>query len=220
MLNWAFIAEKAPAYVKAAGLTLKLAGAGIALSLVLGLLCALALYYRVPVLRRAVAAYIELSRNTPLLIQLFFLYFGLPKLGVMLSSWTCALIGLTFLGGSYMAEAFRGGLDSVSKAQIEAGLSIGMRSLALARHVALPQAFLVALPGLCANSVFLIKETSIVSIVALPDLMFVARELIGLYYNTVEALGMLVFAYVVILLPVSWAFRSLERRFRYAQLGT
>ena len=73
--------------------------------------------YRVPVARQIVSAYIELSRNTPLIVQLFFLYFGLPKAGILLSSEACGIIGLTFLGGSYMAESFLSGLNSVGKIQ-------------------------------------------------------------------------------------------------------
>ncbi len=218
-MQWQFIADKIPLYVDAAGLTLWLALAGITISLAVGLICSLLVYYKIPVLKNIVQFYIELSRNTPLLIQLFFLYYGLPKIGIMLSGKACAIIGLAFLGGSYMAEAFRSGLEAVGKTQIEAGLSIGMKKMTLVRYVILPQAFAVALPALCANSIFLIKETSIVSIVALPDLMFVAKELIGIYYNTVEALGMLVVSYLIILLPISWAFTRLERRVRFAEFG-
>ena len=125
-------------YMDAAILTLRLAFCGIILSMVLGLLCSLVQYLKVPVLKQISSCYIELSRNTPLLVQLFFLYFGLPKLGVMISSEGCAIIGLTFLGGSYMAEAFRSGLDSVEKNQLEAGYSIGLERSQLVRYVILP----------------------------------------------------------------------------------
>ena len=89
-------------YVQAAGLALSLAFWGILLSLAAGLVCSLIKYFKVPVLQKIVSGYIELSRNTPLLVQLFLLYFGLPKLGIVISSSGCAVIGLTFLGGSYM----------------------------------------------------------------------------------------------------------------------
>ena len=78
-------------------------------------------------LRQIAAAYIELSRNTPLLVQLFFLYFGLPKIGILISSERCAVIGLSFLGGSYMAEAFRSGLEAVEEVQTDEALLINLR---------------------------------------------------------------------------------------------
>ena len=219
VLDFDFMAEYAPMYVTAAGLTLRIALWGIFFSLLIGLVCSLIQYYKVPVLRRVIGVYIELSRNTPLLVQLFFLYFGLPKLGVVISSESCAVLGLSFLGGSYMAEAFRSGLESVEKNQIEAGLSIGLEHAQIIRYVVLPQAVSVSVPAFCANIIFLIKETSVFSVVALADLMYVAKDLIGLYYKTDEALFLLVTSYLVILLPISIASSLLERKMRYAGFG-
>lgn len=206
-------------YVTAAGLTLRIALWGIFFSLLIGLFCSLVQYYKVPVIRRISNVYIELSRNTPLLVQLFFLYFGLPKLGIVISSEGCAILGLSFLGGSYMAEAFRSGLESVEKGQMEAGLSIGLSRAQIMQYVVLPQAVSVSVPAFCANIIFLIKETSVFSVVALADLMYVAKDLIGLYYKTDEALLLLVTSYLVILLPISLAASLLERKLRYAGFG-
>lgn len=218
-MSWEFIAKYTPLYVKAAKLTLMLGSIGILLSIVIGFICSLIKYYKVPVLRQIVEIYIELSRNTPLLIQLFFLYYGLPKIGIFISAETCAIIGLTFLGGSYMAEAFRSGFEAVSTIQIESGLSIGLNQFQLVRYVILPQAFAVAIPALGANVIFLLKETSMFSAVALADLMFVAKDLIGMYYKTDEALFMLVVAYLIILLPLSLIFSWIERKVRHAGFG-
>lgn len=102
-----------PVYEKAALLTLRIGWLGIALATLIGAVCACIRYYRVPVLRRIVGFYIELSRNTPLLVQLFFIYYGLPKIGIQTNAEICGAMGLAFLGGSYMAEAFRSGLESV-----------------------------------------------------------------------------------------------------------
>ena len=218
-LNMEFMAKYAPLYVEAAGLTVKIAFFGIVFSLIVGFFCSAAQYYRIPVLRQSVAVYIELSRNTPLLVQLFFLYFGLPKIGLVFSAEVCAVIGLTFLGGSYMAEAFRSGLESVERPQLESAQSLGFSKWLTMREIVFPQALAMSVPGLCANVVFLIKETSVVSAIALADLMYVAKDLIGLYYETDESLLMLVIAYLVILLPVSIVASLLERRLRYAGFG-
>lgn len=208
-----------PMYVRAALLTLRLGAMGILLSLAVGALCCLARYFRVPVLRRIAAVYIELARNTPLLVQLFFLYFGLPKIGVKLSAETCAIVGLTFLGGAYMAESLRSGLEAVDRVQQESGMCLGLTPMQNMRFVILPQALATAIPSIGANAVFLIKETSVFSAVALADLMYVAKDLIGMYYKTDEALLMLTLAYLALLLPLSVAFSLLERRLRHAGFG-
>lgn len=218
-MNWEFILKYIPWYVDGAILTLKIAALGIFFSLVLGILCAVIQYFKVPVIRRVVSVYIELSRNTPLLIQLFFLYFAFPKLGVVWSAETCAVVGLTFLGGSYMSESFRSGLEAVEKIQTESALSLGMTKTAAMRYVILPQALTVAVPGIFANMIFLIKETSVVSGIALADLMYVTKDLIGLYYETDEALIMLVVFYLIILLPISLAASWAERKVRHGQFG-
>ena len=218
-MDFEFIKKVIPMYVEASSLTLKLALTGILLSLILGLICALIKYYKVPVLRQIVSVYIEFSRNTPLLIQLFFLYFAFPRMGIKLSSVQCAIIGLTSLGGSYMEETFRSALESVSKVQIESAQCIGLTKRQITQYVILPQAFSVSIPGFCANVMFLIKETSVFSAVALADLMFVAKDLIGLYYKTDEALTLLCIFYLILLLPISILAAFAERRLRYAQFG-
>jgi len=216
-MDFEFIAKFYPMYVKAAMLTINIAFWGILFSLIVGMFCTLVKFYKVKFLIPLINCYIELSRNTPLLIQLFFLYYGLPKLGVQISSFTCAVIGLTFLGGSYMAESFRLSFEAVRKSQIEAGLSIGLSQNQLLRYVIVPQAFGVSLPSISANVIFLLKETSIVSIVALADLVYVAKDIIGLYYKTDEALFMLVVSYLILILPISLALTWLEKRMRVAR---
>ena len=218
-MDWLFIERNIPLYIEAMKLTLGIGALGVVLSVVIGFLCSMVRYYRVPVLNRIVGIYIELSRNTPLLIQLFFLYYGLPKIGIKLNAFVIAVIGLTFLGASYMSEAFRGWLEAVNKIQEESGLSIGLTKPQLMRYIILPQALAIAMPSVGANVIFLLKETSVFSAIALADLMFVAKYLIGIYYKTNEALFMLVVAYLIILLPISVIFSVLERKARYAGFG-
>lgn len=219
-MDWSVVWASAPVYGEAALLTLRIGAIGVVASLVVGILCAAVQNFRIPVLRQLVGVYIELSRNTPLLVQLFFLYFGLPKIGVVLSSEACAIIGLTFLGGSYMAEAFRSGLDSLDPIQLQSALSLGMSTPMAFRHVLVPQAFAVSAPALTANLIFLIKETSVVSVVALPDLVYVAKEQIGSDYDTSEALFLLVGFYLVILLPISLGAAWLEKKVRSNAFGS
>jgi polar amino acid transport system permease protein len=218
-IDWNFIVSSLPLYEKAVWITLKLAFGGIFISLIIGLLCSVILYFKVKGLQIIVRAYIELSRNTPLLVQIFFLYYGLPKLGLKMSENTCAIIGLSFLGGSYMCEAFRSGIEAVSKSQIESGLSIALSKVQLARYVIIPQAFSVSLPSLGANCIFLLKETSILGAISILDVMNVTKDLIGMYYKTFESLAMLVVVYIILLLPLSILLSWLERKVRYAEFG-
>lgn len=218
-MNLDILVRYAPMYVDAAILTLRIAAIGIVGSLAVGLLVAAIRQYRIPVASQIAAAYVELSRNTPLLVQLFFIYFGLPRVGIKWSGETCAIVGLIFLGGAYMAEALRSGLDSIATIQWESAAALGLTRTQTLRHVALPQAIATSVPPLAANVIFLIKETSVVSVVALPDLVYVAKDLIGMSYNTSEALVLLVLAYLVILLPVSIAARLVEKKVRLGGFG-
>ena len=210
-----FIKEVIPMYVEATFLTLRIGFIGIILSFLTGIFCAIIRYWRIPVLNLLVRIYTEISRNTPLLIQLFFLYFALPRMGIKLTGEECGIIGLTFLGGSYMAETFRSSLETVGKSQLESGMCIGLNKRQLVQYVVLPQAMAVSIPGLVANIIFLLKETSVFSAVALADLMYVAKDLIGLYYKTEEALLLLVIAYFVILLPISFAAYFSEKKVNF-----
>ena len=218
-MNWAFILKYLPLYERAAWLTVRIGFAGVILAVIIGLICAVIQYEKVPFLKQVVAVYIELSRNTPLLVQLFLIYYGLPKIGIQTDAEICGMAGLAFLGGSYMAEAFRSGLESVADIQTESALSLGMSRMQVMRYVVFPQALSVSVPAFMANVIFLLKETSVFSAISLMDLMFTAKDLIGLYYKTTECLFLLVVFYLMILLPISILGSLLERRLRYAGFG-
>lgn len=208
-----------PRFWDALLLTLNIGWQGVLLSLVLGVLCAVTVHLRIPVLRRIVGFYIELFRNTPLLVQLFFIYFALPKIGVRISAQVCGSLGLGLLGGAYMAETFRSGLENIPPIQTESAQSLGLDPVQTFGYVILPQAITSSVPGLLANLIFLLKETSVFSTISLMDLMFTAKDLIGMYAKTIECLTLLVVFYLVMLLPVSILGSWLERRLRYAEFG-
>ena len=218
-MNFNVIFDYMPMYTKAFLLTIKIGWIGIALSVGIGIVAAFILHFKIPVLSPIIKAYVELFRNTPLLVQLFFIYFGLPKIGISISADVCGAVGLGLLGGSYMAESFRSGLEAVAPSQTESALALGMNRLQLFRFVILPQALSISVPAIVANIIFLLKETSVFSAISLMDLMFTAKDLIGLYYKTTESLFLLVVFYLIILLPVSILGTLLERRVRYAGFG-
>nr|WP_244773681.1 ABC transporter permease subunit [Alysiella crassa]UOP08128.1 ABC transporter permease subunit [Alysiella crassa] len=123
------------------------------------------------------------------------------------------------MGGSYMAEALRAGLLAVPRGQTEAAKAIGLSDVQIFHYVVLPQAWAISLPAIGANVLFLIKETSVVSAVAVAELMFLTKDIIGMDYKTNEALFLLFISYLIILLPVSWWARRAERKARSAKYG-
>ncbi len=201
-------------------LTLRIGWVGILGSLVIGLVVAVITHFKVPVLYQVARVYIELFRNTPLLIQLFFMYFALPRIGVPITAEACGMLGLALLGGAYMAETFRSGLEAVDPIQTESALSLGMTPGQVMRYITLPQAVSLSIQSFVANIIFLLKETSVFSAISLMDLMFVAKDLIGLYYKTTECLVMLVIFYLIIILPVSILGTVVERKLRYGAFGS
>lgn len=218
-MNWQYIYSVMPQFASAMVTTLKISVISIILAILVGLICSILITYRVRVFDKIAKIYIELSRNTPLLIQLFFLYYGLPKLGIKIDGFSCGVIGLTFLGGSYMAEAFRAGLQAVAKGQIDSGESIGLNPLQVFQYVIFPQALAISIPAIGANFLFLIKESSVVSAIAVVELLFVTKDLIGMDYKTTEALFLLIMSYLIILLPVSILTSYLEYRSRKVSHG-
>jgi polar amino acid transport system permease protein len=218
-MNRDVIVEYVPLYVEALGRTVHIGLVGILGAILLGLGSSLILYFQVRGFRRLTRAYIELFRNTPLLAQLFFLYFGLPKLGLRITADYCGMLGLALIGGSYMAETFRSGLEAVNRIQFESAKSLGMSPWQTFFYVILPQAVSTSVPGFVANMIFLLKETSVFSAISVMDLMFTAKDLIGMEYKTMEALTLLVVFYLIMLLPVSVLGSLVERRVRYGSYG-
>ncbi len=218
-MDWSVIRESLPLFAKAFWTTLWLSVVGTVLAATLGLGCALVRHFDIPVLARIASAYEELFRNTPLLIQLFFLYYALPTLGIKLSAETCAILGLGLLGGAYMAGAFRGGFGGVPRIQTESARALALSRPQIARYVVLPQGLTLSVAAFAANAIFLVKETSIFTAIAVPELTNEARDLIGMYYHTDEYLLMLVIGYAIILIPLSVGLTFLERRVRSGAFG-
>ena len=188
---------------------------GIIGALVVGIIASFSQYFKVPVMSQFFDAYVAVARNTPLLIQLFFLYYAFPVLGWKMSAETCGIVGLIFLGGAYMAEGFSGGFNGVSQSQVDSGRALGMNNWQLARYVIFPQEIILSMPALAANVIFLIKETSIFSVIAIPELTNTTLDLIGMYYHSNEYLFILVAAYAIILIPLILLLNWLERSVQY-----
>lgn len=214
-LNIDYMQSLIPLMTSAAGYTVRLTFWGVLISLTIGLLGNLVYYYKIPVLKQIVAVYTELSRNTPIIAQLFFLFFGLPQFGIMLSGFASGVIALSFLGGSYMIEALRGGMEAVSKLQMESSQALALSPTQILIYVVLPQAVRTSLQAISANIVFLLRESSLIGAIAVPELMQVARSEISMFFRTEEVLIMLSLYYILLIAPISLFFYWLEKKLRY-----
>ena len=201
-------------YEKAALLTVKIGVIGILFAILLGLVCAAIQYYKVPVLRWIVAVYVELSRNTPLPVQLFFIYYGFPKIGIRMSAEVCGVVGLAFLGGSYMAESFRSGLESVEPIQSESAISLGMNSRQVLGYVILPQAMKNILPAIGNEMIALLKETAVAGYVAVQDLTRAGNLIRNNTYDAFNPLLLVAVVYLLLVIGMTQLLGLLERRLR------
>ena len=162
---------------------------------------------------RAVAhVYVEVFRSVPVLTQLFIIYFGLASIGIRLPPIPAAVVGFGLNGGAYLTEVFRAGIEAVNRGQTEAALAIGMTKLMALRIVVMPQAVRVVLPALANFAIGLLKETSLASAVAAPELSFNAGMLVRQTYLSTQIYVCVAVLYLAMSLPLSSVSRALERR--------
>ena len=163
--------------------TIPLTVFGFALAMVVALFMALVQYANIKILKQFARFYIWIFRGTPLLVQLFLAYFGLPKLGIVLDAFPCALLVLGLNEGAYCAETLRSALESVSEGQIEAGYCVGMNYLQIMWHVVLPQAFRTAFPPLSNSLISMLKDTSLAATITVADMFMAAQRVVGRTYE-------------------------------------
>lgn len=194
-------------------------GAGaFAIALLLGFaLAVLVTFGKHRVLALLISAYIEWMRNVPALAHLFVLYFGLPAIGVRLSPVAAAILGLGLVGAAVLCDVFAAGLKSIHVGQREAALSVGLTPMQAMRHVLVPQVLRLTLPSVGNYVSQLIKDTSIASAIAAPEIMFYARNLVTSTFQTTLIYVGAMLLYAVMLLPVSWAFARVEARLEGAR---
>ncbi|MGN6527247.1 MAG: amino acid ABC transporter permease [Burkholderiaceae bacterium] len=163
-------------------------------------------------LRLAIAAYTEWMRNVPALAHLFLLYFGLASVGVRLTPLAAAIAGLGLVGAAVLCDVFGAGLRALHAGQREAALAAGLTPAQALRHVVLPQVLRLTLPAVGNYASQLVKDTSIASAIAAPEIMFFARNLVTSTFQTPLIYASAIALYAAIVLPVSWVFARAERR--------
>ncbi len=202
-----------PLLARGALVTLELSIISMALAVALGLLVALARLYGPPFLRPFSTLYVEAIRGTPLLIQLFLIFYGLPHAGIRLSPMLAAIVGLALNYGAYEAENYRAGIQSIPKTQMEAALALGMTRLQALRHVIVPQAMRLVLPPVTNDFIALLKDSSLVSVITMVELTKAYSQLASIHYDYL-GIGLLAAAmYFLIGLPFVRLARVAERRF-------
>jgi polar amino acid transport system permease protein len=168
--NFRVILEYMPFFLSCFLATLWLSGAGLLGAFGTGLLASGMRMGRFKLLSRIAGVYIESIRSTPLLVQLFFFYFGLPSLGLRMSEASTGILALALNSGAYMAEIIRAGIQSIPNGQIEAAVSSGLNYFQRMRHVILPQAIGVTLPPMLGQAIVLVKDSALLSLISLPEL--------------------------------------------------
>ncbi|MEO6958436.1 MAG: amino acid ABC transporter permease [Burkholderiaceae bacterium] len=205
------LAHLLPLLAVGAGLTILVSAAAMILAIVLGMVTAVLSQMPGKWIRRLVRGYVELFRNTPLLIQLFILYFGFPQIGISMSPLACGVLALAIYTGAYNVEIFRAGLEAVPIGQHEAAVATGLSRFQEAFYVIIPQALRISFPSLGNNLVSLVKNSSLVSTIGLADLMFQANEAAYTDFVSFPAYGLAVVLYVVIILLLTRVINRIDR---------
>lgn len=207
-----YLIAQAPALMRGLGLTIQVSLISIVLSVAIGLVGAGIRMLKVPALSQLVIGYVEFIRNTPLLAQLFFIFYGLPEIGLRLSLFWSGVVCLTVWAGAYQIENVRGGLLAVGKGLLEAAQSLGLRPGQFLRLVALPLAVRVSLPAMLNTSISLLKNSAYLQTIGLAELTFVALDRLAMDFRTIEMFAALLVIYLGLVLTLSFLASRLEYR--------
>lgn len=223
-MDLSFIVKYQDFYISGAKNTVLIAAFTVLLGVVLGIVLALMKLSKNPVLKFVSTAYIEFVRGTPLLVQLFIVFYGLPMIGVRFpdvpalgsdfSGFVAGIITLSLNSGAYVAEIIRAGIQAIDKGQMEAARSLGMTHSMAMRHIIIPQAFKNILPALGNEFITVIKESSIVSIIGIHDLMYNADTVRGNTFQPFAPLVVAAIIYFILTFTLSKLLGIAERRMR------
>jgi polar amino acid transport system permease protein len=206
--------QSLPALAKGAVITAELTVISILIGALIGTIVGVGRLSGRPVLEWLLAGYVTLMRGVPLLVTLLFLYYGLPSVGVRLDAFTVAIIALSITSGAYIGEIVRAGIQSIDPGQMRAARSLGMSWAGAMRRIILPQAMRRVLPPLTNEALTLLKNTSLVSTIALADLLRAGLEVMTWQANTFSPFAGVALFYLLLTLPLVWLNTRLEQRYR------
>jgi His/Glu/Gln/Arg/opine family amino acid ABC transporter permease subunit len=206
--------QSLPALARGALTTVELAALSIVIGTVIGTLAGVARVSGRPVLVWLVSGYVTVMRGVPLLVTLLFIYYGLPSIGLKLDAFTVAIVALSVTSGAYICEIVRAGIQSIDVGQMRAARSLGMSWAGAMRRIILPQAMRRVLPPITNEALTLLKNTALVSTIALADLLRAGLEVMTWQANTFSPFAGVALIYLLLTLPLVWLNGRLERRYR------
>lgn len=213
--DYEFVWSRMPFLLNGALMTFYVSVIGLLIITPLGLLGAIARRSRNKILSSIVAAYVEVARNTPEVLQIFFIYFALPQIGITIPVFWCGIIAVCFFGTAYFLEVFRSGIDAVHKNQVEAAKSLALKDSQVMFYVVLPQALKICLPAAIGYFIFILKMTSILHAISIPELTFVATVTIATYFRPFEMFTAIAVLYLIIVWFFSWLGSIVEKKMSY-----
>ena len=210
---WGILVDSFPKLLEyGVKVTVPLTVLSFALALVISLAVAMIQYADVPGLRQVCRFYIWIVRGTPLLVQLYLVFYGLPSLGITLAAYPTAVLVFGFNEGAYMAESIRGALESVSRGQMEAGWCVGLNYLQIMRHIVLPQAFRAAFPALSNSLISMLKGTSLAATITVTEMFREATIINGRVYESLGLYTEVALIYLAFCTILTWLQRVGERK--------
>ena len=215
--RWDFAIEILPQMLLATLNTILAAGIGYAIAAVVGLLFLLGQRTPIKIVNMINREIVEFIRSTPLLIQLFFVYFVLPQFGITLSAWVCGMITIGLHFGTYLSEVYRGALEGVPKTQWEACRALNFSSFYTYRKIVLPQAFPIAIPGMGNYLVGIFKDTPLLSTIGVAELFHAATAVGGYHYRYLEPYTIVGIIFLTLSIPAAIWIRKIEKNVNLAQ---
>ncbi len=209
---WTFVSEYHDELLHGLLNTLKVSAIAIAGSYAIGIVLGAARAHHIPVISQLAAVYVEVIRNTPILVQIFMIFYGLPQFGILLNQFTVAWLAVMIWGGAFNTENFRAGFLAVSHRHREAALALGFRPLSAFLNVTLPIGGRIALPSSINTSISVVKNTSLMYVIGYMELTTTALNISNLTLQTTEALTVLGVVYLALVWSLSAAIRLLEVR--------
>ena len=216
---FAIIVEYGGDFVEGLSITIEVSLCAMVLSMMLGLILGVARVLPNRLVRGLAGAYVEFFRNIPPLVHLFFFYFGLPRLGIVMSPFACGVLGLAMYHAGYVAEIMRAGIEVVGRSQMEAARALGFSYLGAMRYAVLPQAIWVVLLPLGNLYISLIKTSALVATIGVMDLMYVAEILHERTFRTFEVFAFVGLIYICMSMLFGAALHALESRRQSRSLG-
>ena len=213
--NFDLVVNSFPLLLVGAGVTIKITALSVALGVVIGLFVGIARISRIKILRVLAAIYVDFFRGTPLLVQIFLVYFALPVItGQRVDPFVAAIGSCGINSGAYVAEIFRAGIQSIDKGQMEAGRSLGMTWVQTMRYIIVPQAFKRVIPPLGNEFIALLKDSSLVSVIGFEELTRRGQLIIAKTYGSLEIWISVAVIYLALTLTISRFVAYLERRYK------